>query len=83
MHRFRSQESGFQNPSTIPLPFSIPTQRSPIEQHSVRSLLRISTSDVPCLGTLPVTYAHDSSLIASLAKLHARVSIANEEATSP
>ncbi|TYG53911.1 hypothetical protein ES288_D09G146700v1 [Gossypium darwinii] len=49
------QKCGFQSPSTIPLSFSLLTQRPPIEQHSAR--------------TLPIRYARDSSLIAFLAKL--------------
>ncbi|KHG01382.1 hypothetical protein F383_21351 [Gossypium arboreum] len=32
----RPQKSGFQNPSTIPISFSLPTHRPPIEHHPVR-----------------------------------------------
>ncbi|TYG37782.1 hypothetical protein ES288_D13G169000v1, partial [Gossypium darwinii] len=56
------QKSGFQNPSTIPISFSLPTHRPPIEHHSVRfspssqihlqcSLLRDSSDQSPSITT--------------------------------
>ncbi|KAB2049032.1 hypothetical protein ES319_A13G149800v1 [Gossypium barbadense] len=85
----RPQKSGFQNPSTIPISFSLPTHRPPIEHHPVRffpslqihlrcSLLRDPSDQSPSITTDvdPICFPMNTTW------RHTMASAANEKATS-